>query len=115
LQDIQGRSRSRLLQALDKAANERLVIAIRVKNFEKLKKKTIGTDCHVENKSKILNHKLYLPLIKRLLKNFHEIFKLCSDLPIPEYHKLGGGQFLNSHGAEGMEFGSADTDFRTQA
>jgi hypothetical protein len=37
-QGVQGRSRSRLLQALDNAVNERLVHARRVKNFEKLKK-----------------------------------------------------------------------------
>jgi hypothetical protein len=36
LQGIQGRSRSRLLQVLDNAANERLVHARRVKIFEKL-------------------------------------------------------------------------------
>ena len=104
LQGIQGYSRSRLLQTLDDAVNECLVHARRVKNFEKMKKKTFGTNCHVQNKSKIVNHKLSLLLIKRLLKNFHEIFRLCSDLPIPEYHKLGGGQFLNTHGTEGMEF-----------
>jgi hypothetical protein len=75
-----------------------------MKNFEKLKKKTFSTNCHVENKSKIVNHKLSLILIKRLLKNFHEIFRLCSDLPIPEYDKFCGGQFFNSHGTEGMEF-----------
>ena len=88
----------------DNAANECLVHARRVKNFEKLKKKTFGTKCRVENKSKIVNHKLSLILIKRLLKNFHEIFRLCSDLPIPEYDKFCGGQFFNSHGTEGMEF-----------
>ena len=104
LQGIQGHSRSRLLQALDNAANERIVLDLRVKNFEKLKKKTFGTNCHVQNKSKIVNHKLSLLLITRLLKNFHEIFRLCSDLPIPKYDKFCGGQFFNTHGTEGMEF-----------
>ena len=103
LQGIQGYSRSKLLQPLDNAANERLVLARRVKNFEKLKKKTFGTNCHVENKSKIINQRLSLLLIKRLLKNFHEIFRLCSYLPISEHHKLGGGQFLQAHGAKRMK------------
>ena len=39
LQGIQGRSRSRLLQAIDNAANARLGHARRVKIFEKLNKK----------------------------------------------------------------------------
>jgi len=70
LQGIQGCSRSRLLQTLDNAANERLVLARRVKSFEKLKKKTFGTNCHVENKSKIVNHKLSLLLIKKTSQKF---------------------------------------------
>jgi len=42
LQGIQGCSRSRLLQALDNAANGRLGHAHRVKIFEKLNKKSFG-------------------------------------------------------------------------
>jgi hypothetical protein len=74
LQGIQGRSRSRLLQALDNEANGRLGLARRVKNFEKLSKKNFGTNCHLTTKSKIVNNKRFSSLIKRPLENFHEIF-----------------------------------------
>ena len=57
LQGIQGRSRSRLLQPLDNAANERFGLARRVKIFEKFNKK-------------------FSLLIKRPFENFHEIFGL---------------------------------------
>jgi hypothetical protein len=52
LQGIQGRSRSKLLQALDNAANGRLARARSVKNFEKLNKKTFGPNRHLKTKSK---------------------------------------------------------------
>ncbi len=78
MQGIQGRSRSRLLQALDNAANGRLGLARRVKIFEKLNKKIFGTNCHLTTRSKIVNNKLFSLLIKRPLENFHEIFGLIS-------------------------------------
>jgi hypothetical protein len=62
LQDIQGRSRSRLLQALDNAANGRLGLARRVKIF--------GTNYHLTTRSKIVNYKRFSFLIKRPLKIF---------------------------------------------
>ncbi len=77
MQGIQGRSRSRLLQALDNAANGRLALARRVKIFEKLNKIIFGTDCHLTNGSKIVNNKWFSLLIKRPLENFHEIFGLA--------------------------------------
>jgi len=76
LQGIQGRSRSRLLQALDNAANGRLGLARRVKIFEKLNKKIFGTNCHLTTRNKIVNNKGFSLLIKRPLENFHEIFGL---------------------------------------
>ena len=74
MQGIQGRSRSRLLQALDNAANGRLGLARRVKIFEKLNKKIFGANCHLTTRSKIVNNKRFSLLIKRPLENFHEIF-----------------------------------------
>jgi len=59
LQGIQGRSRSRLLQALDNAANGRLALARRVKIFEKLNKKIFGTNCPFTARSKIVNNKRF--------------------------------------------------------
>jgi len=53
LQGIQGRSRSRLLQILDNAANGRLGLARRVKIFEKLKKKIFGINCHLQLKAEL--------------------------------------------------------------
>ena len=76
LQGIQGCSRSRLLQALDNAANGRLELARRVKIFEKLYKKIFGTNCHIKTRSKIVNNKLFSLLINRPFENFHEIFGL---------------------------------------
>ena len=76
MQGIQGRSRSRLLQVLDNAANERLGLARRVKIFEKLSRKVSGTNCHLPTISKIANNKPFSLTIKRTLKNFHEIFGL---------------------------------------
>ncbi len=76
LQGIQGRSRSRLLQALDNEANGRLGLARRVKIFEKLNKKTLGANRHLTTRSKIVNNTIILLLIKRPLENFHEIFGL---------------------------------------
>ena len=78
LQGIQGRSRSRLLQALDNEANGYLGLARRVKNFEKLNKKTFGTNCPLATRSKIVNNKWFSLLIKRHLENFHEIFGLAA-------------------------------------
>ena len=75
LQGIQGRSRSRLLQALDNEANGRLGLARRVKIFEKLKK-TLDTICHLTKRSKVVNNTIILLLLKRPLENFHEIFGL---------------------------------------
>ena len=46
MQGTQGHSRSRLLQALDNAANGRLAHARRVKIFEKLNYKIFDTNCH---------------------------------------------------------------------
>jgi hypothetical protein len=46
LQGIQGHSRSKLLQALDNAANGRVGNARRVKIFEELSPKTFGTNFH---------------------------------------------------------------------
>ena len=80
MQGIQGRSRSRLLQALDNAANGRLGLARRVKIFEKLNKKIFGTNCHLTTRSKIVNNKRFSLLIKRPLENFHEIFGLSNAL-----------------------------------
>jgi len=76
LQGIQGRSRSKLLQALDNAANGRLVHARRVKIFEKLNKKVSGTNYRLPIRGKIVNNSQFLLIIKRTLKNFHEIFGL---------------------------------------
>jgi len=76
LRGIQGRSRSRLLQALDNAANGRLGLARRVKIFEKLNKKIFGTNRYLTTISKIVNNKLFSFLIKRPLEYFHEIFGL---------------------------------------
>jgi len=78
LQDIQGRSRSRLLQALDNAANGRLGHARRVKIVEKLNYKIFGINCHLAPISKIVNNELFSLLIKRPLENFHEIFGLVA-------------------------------------
>jgi len=83
LQGIQGHSRSRLLQALDNAANGRLGLAHRVKIFEKLNKKIFGTKCNLTDRSKIVNNKLFSLLIKRRLENFHEIFGVRCDSAIP--------------------------------
>jgi hypothetical protein len=96
LQGIQGCSRSRLLQALDNAANESLALARLVGSFcpvaarrakseaeseaqqvkiiEKLNKKAFGTKCHLKTSTKIINNNLFLIQIKRPLENFHEIF-----------------------------------------
>jgi len=74
LQGIQGQSRSRLLQALDNAANGRLALARRVKIFEKLNNNIFGTNCHLTTISIIVNNKLFSLLIKRPLENFYEIF-----------------------------------------
>jgi hypothetical protein len=49
LQGIQGRSRSRLLQALDNAANGRLGLARRVKIFEKLNNKIVEYEPLADN------------------------------------------------------------------
>jgi hypothetical protein len=76
LQDIQGRSRSRLLQALDNAANGRLGLARRVNIFEKLNKKTFGANCQLTTRSKLVSNDLFSLLIKRPFENFHEIFGL---------------------------------------
>jgi len=92
-QDIQGRSRSRLLQALDNAANGRLGLARRVKIFEKLNKKIFGTNCHLTTRSKIANNKLFSLLIKRPLENFHEIFGLKLLKSIQERDRNGSGWF----------------------
>jgi hypothetical protein len=46
------------------------------KRFEKLNKEIFGTNCHLTNRSKIINKKLFSLLIKRSLENFHEIFGL---------------------------------------
>jgi hypothetical protein len=81
LQGIQGRSRSRLLQALDNAANGRLGLAGRVKIFEILNNKIFGTNCHLTTISKIVNNKRFSLIIKRALENFHEIFGLA---PVPD-------------------------------
>ena len=59
LQGIQGRSRSRLLQVLDNEANGRLGLARRVKIFEKLNKKIFGINCHLTNRRKNVNNKLF--------------------------------------------------------
>ena len=76
MQGIQGRSRSELLQGLDNEANGRLALARRVKNFEKLNKKIFGTNCHLTTIGKIVNNKLFLLIIQKLLENFHEMFGL---------------------------------------
>ena len=83
MQGIQGRSRSRQLQTLDNEANERLGLARRVKNFEKLNKKIFGTNCPLTTISKIVNNELFSLLLKKPLENFHEIFGLRCDSPIP--------------------------------
>jgi len=83
LQGVQGRRRSRLLQALDNAANERLGLARRVKIFEKLNKRIFGTNCPLTTRSKIVNNELFSLLLKRPLENFHEIFGLRCDSAIP--------------------------------
>ena len=57
LQGIQACSRSRLLQALDKAGNGCLEYALRVKVFEKLTKNIFGTNCHLTTISNIVNKK----------------------------------------------------------
>ncbi len=88
LQGIQGHSRSRLLQALDNAANGRLALARRVKNFEKLSKKNFGKNCHLTTKSKIVNNKRFSSLIKRPLENFHEIFGIGFRFPYGAYFAL---------------------------
>ena len=74
MQGIQGHSRSRLLQALDNVANERLGLARRVKIFEELNNEIFGTNCHLTTRSKIVNNKRLSLLIKRALENYHEIF-----------------------------------------
>jgi len=47
-----------------------------VKIFEKLNKKTFGTNLYFTSRSKIVNKKLFSLLTKMLLKNFHGIFGL---------------------------------------
>ena len=76
LQGIQGRSRSRLLQPLDNAANGHLGHARRVKIFEKLNKKIFGTNCYHTTIGKTEDNNLFSLLIERSLQNFHEIFGL---------------------------------------
>ena len=92
LQGIQGRSRSRLLQVLDNAANERLGHARRVKIFEKLNLKIFGTNCHLIHRSKIVNNQMLSLLTKRPLENFHEIFGLTRSRRSKEYSRM---LFLN--------------------
>jgi hypothetical protein len=79
LQGTQGCSRSRLLQTLDNAANECLALARWVKIIEKLKKKTLGTKCHLKAITKVANNNYFLLQIKRPLENFHEIFGLVHE------------------------------------
>jgi len=67
LQGIQGRSRSKLLQVLDNAANGRLGHARRVKIFEKLNYKIFGTNSFLTTRTKIANNRQYSLLIKSLL------------------------------------------------
>jgi hypothetical protein len=53
LRGIRGRSRSRLLQAFDNEANERLAHARRVTIFEKLSKKIFDTNCQFQIETKL--------------------------------------------------------------
>ena len=38
-----------------------------------------------------------------------------SNLPVSEYDELRRGQFINTHGAESMKLGGADTNFGAQS
>jgi len=70
LQGILGCSRSRLLQSLDNAANERLGLARRVKILENFKKKVFWTNRHLTDRNEIVNNKLFSLSIKGLSKIF---------------------------------------------
>jgi hypothetical protein len=70
LRGIQGRSRSKLLQAFDNEANERLAHARRVKIFEKSNQKIFDTNCQFTNTNKVVNNNLFSLLIKKTSQKF---------------------------------------------
>ena len=60
LQGIQGRSRSRLLQALDNETNVRLGHTHYGENFWEVNYKLFGKNSHLTTKNKIVINKLFL-------------------------------------------------------
>jgi hypothetical protein len=70
LQGTQGRSRSKLLQSHDNAANGRLGHARRVKIFEKLKLKMFGTNRHLTTLNINVNNRLVFITNRKTFRKF---------------------------------------------